>query len=311
MKELKVRFHSQDSGYCHELWEVYTEKGRPRRFLVRDTMDAAGRWQYGNGPADCCEPGFDVGDDTTLILCDKDWNEQARTGNDCTRFPEPFPTRKQACLEAWNHLPRTGPILDTSRFWEWFSAYIPQGINPVERDNWQYNHIETLRREVLDRFDYCGSNLPIIRLTQRHTCCGATWCMYFVDTDIAEESGDYIHFFGYECGNYIIQTDPLKIANLPYNTEYEGVQLCITAEDIKKFNSLVGSFSPSLHRSRDPKMKFLVSVLKQRAARLNAGLEPSVDKHYFCATCGSRSGQCHPVIGYCFECNTDNWTPDL
>ena len=307
MKELKVRFRSQDSGYCREVWEVYSEEGRPRRYVLRNTADPAGRWETACG--EFCEPDSPAGNDITFVLCDRNWKEQGRTGNDRTRFPEPFPTLEQACIEEWNHLPKAVTLLRTHEFRCWIATWKPQELPYLEDINWCDNSHKPIRREILHRFDYCGAHLAIICLSQRHTLCRAIWREYFVGEEIRGEYESYIQFFGYECGNYVIQTNPLKIANLPYRVEYEGAELSIVGRDIRKFNSLVGSFSPSLHRSRDPKMKFLVSVLKERATRLNAGLEPSVDKRYYCATCGSRSGKCHPDTGYCFLCDTDNWTP--
>nr|WP_321357202.1 hypothetical protein [uncultured Draconibacterium sp.] len=37
--------------------------------------------------------------------------------------------------------------------------------------------------------------------------------------------------------------------------------------------------------------------------------EPYIDKNYFCETCGSISGECHPVTGMCFICGADDWAP--
>ena len=35
--------------------------------------------------------------------------------------------------------------------------------------------------------------------------------------------------------------------------------------------------------------------------------QPSIDKNYRCGTCGNESGEEHPVTGYCWHCDTDNW----
>lgn len=42
----------------------------------------------------------------------------------------------------------------------------------------------------------------------------------------------------------------------------------------------------------------------------NQGLEPYINKDYYCLTCGSHSGECHPITGYCFICNSDDWEPE-
>lgn len=41
----------------------------------------------------------------------------------------------------------------------------------------------------------------------------------------------------------------------------------------------------------------------------NKGLTPYIDMDYWCETCGSKTGECHPVTGYCFICDSDNWEP--
>ena len=40
-KEIRVRLHHIDRGNCTEVWEVQTEKGKPKRYLGRD--DGYGR----------------------------------------------------------------------------------------------------------------------------------------------------------------------------------------------------------------------------------------------------------------------------
>lgn len=160
-------------------------------------------------------------------------------------------------------------------------------------------------------FDFCGQHLAIIRQTLRHTHCRLLWREYFAGT--AEPDGDgyetNYHFYGHEVGNYIIATNPLRIANLPYRVQLGEMQLEITNREIRQFNAMIGISGKAPFRSRDPKVKHLVGVLKEQAAIHNAGLTPSIDKAYYCETCGSHSGKCHPTTGYCFVCGTDNWKP--
>lgn len=51
----------------------------------------------------------------------------------------------------------------------------------------------------------------------------------------------------------------------------------------------------------------LLESRKKEVAIVTAGIKPYVDKDYWCGTCGSRSGKCHPDTGYCYICDTDNW----
>lgn len=36
---------------------------------------------------------------------------------------------------------------------------------------------------------------------------------------------------------------------------------------------------------------------------------PYIDEDYYCQTCGSTSGKCHPDTGMCFICGADDWAP--
>lgn len=307
MNEIKIRFHDDDKSYYREFWEVYSEeKQKQPSFLIRDTSGPGGSWLIASGEFN--EPSFEVSDEVTLILCDHNWNEQARTGNDRTRFPEFFPTLTDTCREAWNnYLLKPQRILDTPDFRAWLSERMPAGLNIVEQDNWLDNSHKFVKREVLMPFDFCGEHLAIIRRTMCHTHCGLQWREYYADTVDEADSANYADFYGYQIGNYVIDTNPLQIANLPYHVQAGGTQLTITPQDIEQFNALIGRRGKAPFRSRDPKIRHLVSVLKEQAARQNKDLTPSIDKNYYCETCGSRSGKCHPTTGYCFICDTDNW----
>ena len=133
--------------------------------------------------------------------------------------------------------------------------------------------------------------------------------MYFADTLNEDDTENYAHFYGYEIGNNVISTNPLKIANLPGAVTFMGAELAISEKDVECFNAMIGKQGQAPFLPDDPKVQYLISVLKQEAVRLNKGLTPEIDKKYYCETCGSRSGECHPQTSYCFACDTDNWTP--
>lgn len=58
-KEIRVRLHHIDRGNCTEVWEVQTEKGKPRRYLGRDDGYGPKEWYtlcdapYGYCERDC------------------------------------------------------------------------------------------------------------------------------------------------------------------------------------------------------------------------------------------------------------------
>lgn len=61
------------------------------------------------------------------------------------------------------------------------------------------------------------------------------------------------------------------------------------------------------YQSRDIEIKQALKLRKQMTQAMNAELKPCIDADYWCETCGSHSHKEHPVTGYCFICNTDNW----
>ena len=109
-KEIRVRLHHIDRGNCTEVWEVQTEKGKPRRYLGRDDGYGPKEWYtLCDAPYGYCERDCHVREDLTLIVCDKDWNEVLRDGTDRERFPESFPSLDEACNEAWSKVVKVLP----------------------------------------------------------------------------------------------------------------------------------------------------------------------------------------------------------
>lgn len=306
MTELKIRFLPDLKCYCREVWEIFSEeKQKQPCSLIRDTSEPGGSWYTVSSESK--EPGFSVSDVVTLVLCNHAWEEHLRVVNYKGRFPVGFPTFESACREAWNNLSeKPARLLDLPDFWRWFAPYCPQELSSREQDNWRDNNRRTVKREILLRFDFCGDERLIVRTTERHTKSGLTWRKYFVGNFYGKYE-DYTMFFGFEVGNYVIDTDPLRIANLPWSE----MGLNITAKDLKAFNAMIGKAGKAPYCSHDPKVRRLVELLKEYTARHNKGLKPTIDKHHTCETCGSRSGKCHPTTGYCFICGTDNWEEKL
>ena len=74
MKELKIRFHHINTGYCQEFWEIFPgDKQKQSCFILRDTSGLGGSWRIASG--EYYEPSFEVSDEVTLILCNHAWQE--------------------------------------------------------------------------------------------------------------------------------------------------------------------------------------------------------------------------------------------
>ena len=67
-KEIRVRLHHIDRGNCTEVWEVQTEKGKPKRYLGRDDGYGPKEWYtLCDAPYGYCERDCHVREDLTLI----------------------------------------------------------------------------------------------------------------------------------------------------------------------------------------------------------------------------------------------------
>lgn len=91
--EIKIRHKFTDTGFCQEVWETEQINNR-HLYFGRDTVDKS--WRILNdAPDGYCEPNTLVGKHVTLIICDDDWNELGRDGNDREKFPDGYQPAKQ------------------------------------------------------------------------------------------------------------------------------------------------------------------------------------------------------------------------
>lgn len=88
-KYLKIRHHSTDVGFCTEIWQ--TEMLSEDHLYLGRSTESDRTWHILNdAPYGFCEMGDRVGKHVVLIICDENWNEIGRDGNDFERFPERF-----------------------------------------------------------------------------------------------------------------------------------------------------------------------------------------------------------------------------
>lgn len=190
-KEIRVRLHHIDRGNCTEVWEVQTEKGKPRRYLGRDDGYGPKEWYtLCDAPYGYCERDCHVREDLTLIVCDKDWNEVLRDGTDRERFPESFPSLDEACNEAWSKVVKVLPHVTHKGFGQWITKQSFLPLSQTEELNWRDSYYEEEASEILSRFTWIGEEYAIFKVTQRHTKCDAQWYEYYAGkTNRQEPSG--------------------------------------------------------------------------------------------------------------------------
>ncbi|MBE5046134.1 MAG: hypothetical protein U0M63_12550 [Alistipes onderdonkii] len=93
MIEKKVRLHHVDAGFCLEVWEVKREKGKPQYYVGRETVGQRQWTTLCDAPDGYCEPWYAISRKVVFILCDRQWREIGRDGNDRTLFPVPPESR--------------------------------------------------------------------------------------------------------------------------------------------------------------------------------------------------------------------------
>lgn len=190
-KEIRVRLHHIDRGNCTEVWEVQTEKGKPKRYLGRDDGYGPKEWYtLCDAPYGYCERDCHVREDLTLIVCDKDWNEVLRDGTDRERFPESFPSLDEACNETWSKVVKVLPHVTHKGFGQWITKQSFLPLSQTEELNWRDSYYEEEASEILSRFTWIGEEYAIFKVTQRHTKCDAQWYEYYAGkTNRQEPSG--------------------------------------------------------------------------------------------------------------------------
>ena len=167
-KEIRVRLHHIDRGNCTEVWEVQTEKGKPKRYLGRDDGYGPKEWYtLCDAPYGYCERDCHVREDLTLIVCDKDWNEVLRDGTDRERFPESFPSLDEACNEAWSKVVKVLPHVTHKGFGQWITKQSFLPLSQTEELNWRDSYYEEEASEILSRFTWIGEEYAIFKVTQR------------------------------------------------------------------------------------------------------------------------------------------------
>lgn len=88
--------------------------------------------------------------------------------------------------------------------------------------------------------------------------------------------------------------------------EYTTDNLKQIAEDDAKIEKEIRKVKYFFNKKADWVAK-LISLRKEIVRNRNLELKPEYDPRYICGTCGSKDGAEHPVSGYCFYCDTDNW----
>lgn len=215
-KEILVRYHSADVGFCREIWQVKPENNKVR-WLGYDTQ--CKNWMFlSSGPYGYAEPEHSVSKDTEIVICNSDWMEYYRTGNDRTRFPDGFPTFDQACVKHWNtirheHLPTVG----TPELVSFLEEVKPDNLNNLDNLNWNYNYYYNIdpdnlvadgnrvsredkgdfKTAFLMHFDYMGKRYHIVRYAQHHSICNARWYMYAVVALIDGKINGNMYWFGF------------------------------------------------------------------------------------------------------------------
>lgn len=202
--EIKIRLHHINDGDCLEVWEAQAEEGKHKLYLGRDTFHPEQSWRYlCDAPDGCCERGWAVENSIELVICDKQWNELFRDGNNSERFPDSFPTFDEINSSEWGKIRDKYPCVTKDGFIEWIEAKMPTNLNDLDRLNWVNHRSEVTNTEILHQFTWVGENYAVFRLTRKHTLCHAIWYVYVTCKENRDYCDSYSSFIGYEYGEVI------------------------------------------------------------------------------------------------------------
>lgn len=209
-KTIKVRLHHIEYGVYLEVWKVQTEEGSPKRYVGRDMSCCDRLWSaLCDAPYGCCEPECHLSKAVEIIVCDKNWNEQLRDGNDRELYPESFPTLEETHDSEWAAVKKQIPGVTKEGFSTWIEAKMPPNVSDINRLNWQApTHYDVIETKVLRRFAWLGENYVVLRQTNRHKMCNAFWYEYFTSKEKLEQYESLTFFYGYEYGDQL--TNSLK-----------------------------------------------------------------------------------------------------
>lgn len=89
-KEIKIRHFCTDTGFYLEIWQ--TEMlSQSELYFGRETVGPDKSWYLLNdAPYGLCEKNCPICKHITLIVCDANWNELGRGGNNREKFPKGF-----------------------------------------------------------------------------------------------------------------------------------------------------------------------------------------------------------------------------
>ena len=193
--ELKVRLHRIEDGLCREIWEIQQEKGLSRRYLSRATR---GFHEWMTLSNSYLEPIEALTSNIVVIICDRNWNELAREGNDPSLFPNTYPTLNKLCKKHWNIIKPQYPDVTYDGFSDWILDWSVERLYNADEDNWIHfwNTTETI--EILHKFDYLGEKYVITRQTKKHTRCDAVWFEYYAGKENMGKYESYAMFYGFE-----------------------------------------------------------------------------------------------------------------
>lgn len=195
MKYIKVKFYSEDSGNCQQLFKTIDKQNEQHSFYARSYHL---KWYTVSDPLGYSELDCLVSEDITFIICDDKSNELFHSSNS---DKETFPFMQTACKNKWEkyckehvqkdisennevnyliHAVSGNQVDNLSKWLLTFKDPELYGASAKDYDeNWTMFRIEELSRKRLQKFSYCGLKLEITEITRRHTICNVTWKEYY------------------------------------------------------------------------------------------------------------------------------------
>lgn len=196
-KGIRVRLSHIRHEDRMEVWQLQTPRGKPRRYVCRDTYGENCWYWLCNVQFNYCERDYAISDHIVITVCDQSWREITRDSNNRRRYAKSFATLEDTYTGEWRKIAGNYPGVTRKGFREWIlkQSFLP--LDKTGEGSWQYCLHKTVASETLARFTWIGEKYAICRVTRQHTKCDARWYEYYA-RKVQRIYYGHTHFFGYE-----------------------------------------------------------------------------------------------------------------
>jgi len=197
MKQLKVKFLRLEEGRGIEIWYTKSIKGHIT-YLGRSLDHYT--WMYLTYiPNVICEPSDDVDPSIEIVICDENWREIGRDGNDHQKYTCAYLTLKETFRTALNNIdPKIRDNIRTDSFQEWINAQRGLNIPLGDQINWAYTYVDEIDIEDIYSFKWLGGKYKIAKRKMKHQKTKSQWYEYGIYNQNDKKLTNMLYHVGWE-----------------------------------------------------------------------------------------------------------------